>query len=125
MTKSNVIPITVAKQREDKRLAIRQARAEKVRRKLLPLVVIVCETFSVAADDLIDPGNRHPVVVMARDIVRWVGYHKLHVGITDLNQALGQSGTVNSRDIIPRITKKLEKSAAFARQVACVEALLK
>lgn len=122
MTRNNVVPFDVTKKRADRRLEKRVAGVEKARRKLLPVVVIVCETFHVSADDLIDPQNRHPVVMMARDIARWIGYHRLHIGVSVLDAALGQNGT-KSRDVIGRIEKKLATKPAFKRQLECAEKL--
>jgi hypothetical protein len=119
-----LIPIGVALQREDRRLAARQQREDQARRKLLPLIVIVCETYRVSTEDLLDSRNLHPTVVQARDIVRWLGYHRLHVGNTYMATALSQHRTGSARDFLPRIRAKYEKSAAFRQAVGVVEKLL-
>lgn len=122
MTTGKLIPFDVVRQREDKRLVQRKEREDAVKRKLLPIVVLVCETYRVSTDDLLDAGNIHPTLVMARDIIRWLGYQRLHIGTTYLALALNQQ-RAGSGDMITRIRKKLDKSAEFRRQVACIEAL--
>jgi hypothetical protein len=105
--------------REDKRLAARKSREDASRRKLMPLIVIVCETYRVSTEELLDSRNVHPTVILARDITRWLGWSKLHVGTTYLATALRQD-RVSAAQALARIRKKLEK-AEFRRQVECVE----
>jgi hypothetical protein len=121
-TTSNVIPLSTALKREDRRLAERRAREDNARRKLMPLVVIACETFRVTADDLLDSQNKHPTVMLARDTVRWLGYTRLHVGTTYLAAALNQH-RVGAAHALARIKKKLEASEGFRRHVECIEKL--
>ena len=123
MTQGKLIPFEVALKREDRRLSERKAREENVRRKLLPLMVTVCETYKVTADDILDAQNKHPTVVMARNIVRWLGWSRFHVGTTYLAVALNQS-RVSTGQMMPRLKKRYAESPEFRRQVECVEKLL-
>jgi hypothetical protein len=117
-----IIPFETKLQREDSRLAVRKQREEATRRKLLPLVVIVCEVHRVSTEDLLDAQNKHPTVVLARDLVRWLGWSKLHVGTSHLAAALNQSRT-GAAQALPRLKKKM-LTEAFRRQVECVEKML-
>jgi hypothetical protein len=116
---AQLIPIRAL---EDKRLTVRKAREEATRRKLLPLVVIVCEVHRVTADDLLDSQNKHPTVVLARDLVRWIGWSRFHVGTSHLAMALNQS-RAGAAQALPRLKKKM-LTEAFRRQVECVEKML-
>lgn len=120
MTASKVIPFDVALQREDRRLAQRRERVAATRRKLLPIMVLVCETYSVTPDEVCDSSNRHPKVLLARDIVRWLGWSRLHIGTTYLGAALNQDHTT-VRTAVRRLQGKQKPD--FVRQVECIEKL--
>jgi hypothetical protein len=121
--KGQIIPFETKLQREDKRLVMRKQREEATRRKLLPLIVVVCEVHRVTTDDLLDSSNKHPTVVLARDLVRWLGWSKFHVGTSYLAMALNQS-RAGAAQAIPRLKAKLESTSGFKRSVECIEKLL-
>ena len=121
MTKGQLIPFDVALRRENKRLEERKRREENARKKLMPLIMIVCETYQIQLEDLLDSSNYHPTITRGRELVRLIGYRKLHVGPTYLAVVL-QQHRIGSSNVVGRARKKYETSPEFRAIVDAIEA---
>lgn len=95
-----------ALKREDRRVRIRREEMERARRKLLPVVVAVCEIYGVSPDDILSR-SVHPDVVMARNIVIWLGYSRYKIGPGILSKILNKSR--------PELSKKIKRLGSLAR----------
>ncbi len=92
--------------RETRRVADRQAQQERARRRLLPVMTAACEVYGVTPDDILSR-SVHPDVLLARDVVEFLGWQRCKIGPGILADILRKSR--------PEISKKLARLRASAR----------
>lgn len=106
--------------REDRRVARQNAECEAARRKLMPVMVIVCETYGVTPDDLLSQSH-HPHVVTARNIVTWLGWDHCKIGTNCLARILKKDRTATSKKLTQlRAEVSRGVRSSFGRQVDAV-----
>lgn len=103
------------KSREDRRVAERRKEEDRARRNLMPIMVAVCETYRVTPDDIMS-SNIHADVVMARNIVVYLGWERCKIGPRILGSILNKDQTHVSKQV-SKLKIAMVTKASFYRQV--------
>lgn len=102
--------------REDRRVAERRVLVEGARRKLLPVMVAVCEVYGVSAGDILDSQNKHSHVILARNVVTYLGWEKCKLGPGILADVLEKSRPETSKKI-SKLRRSVGECGDFQAQV--------
>lgn len=105
-------------EREDRRVAERKKDEERARRTLMPVMVAVCETYGVTPDDIISR-SVHRDVVMARNIVIYLGWDRCKIGPTILASILSKDRSDISHKL-PKLKSSFARGRSFHQQVSHV-----